>query len=415
MLRIHRIYDDVVPANRERLKQVADILRRRIPDVPEKEVEQLGEKLRNPLKHRFKSILFVSESMRRRVTGFALMLHEPDIGFAWLDWLATASARPRGGLGAALYDRVRREAAAFKARGLFFECLPDDPAACPDTDKLKQNRSRLKFYEQYGARPVINTGFEMPVNPGETCMPHLVYDGLAHGTPLRRAFARKVVRAILERKYPEYCPREYVDRVVASFSDDPIRLREFVYVKPEVVISAPSKNAAEPIALIVNARHEIHHVHERGYVESPVRIRSILSVLERSGLFDRISPKTFPDAAILKVHDGQFFSYLKKACAQVPPGKSLYPYIFPIRNKTRPPKEPSVLSGYYCIDTFTPINANAFPAARGGVDCSLTAAREIIDGRRIAYALVRPPATTRRAGPSADSAISTTMPLPRSI
>jgi acetoin utilization deacetylase AcuC-like enzyme/ribosomal protein S18 acetylase RimI-like enzyme len=75
----------------------------------------------------------------------------------------------------------------------------------------------------------------------------------------------------------------------------------------------------------------------------------------------------------------------------MPEGKSLYPYIFPIRNKTRPPKEPSVLSGYYCIDTFTPINRNVYPAARRGVDCTLTAAAEILAGRRIAYALVRPP------------------------
>jgi acetoin utilization deacetylase AcuC-like enzyme/GNAT superfamily N-acetyltransferase len=50
-----------------------------------------------------------------------------------------------------------------------------------------------------------------------------------------------------------------------------------------------------------------------------------------------------------------------------------------------------VLSGYYCIDTFTPINANAYLAARRSVDCALTAAREILDGRRIAYALIRPP------------------------
>ena len=64
---------------------------------------------------------------------------------------------------------------------------------------------------------------------------------------------------------------------------------------------------------------------------------------------------------------------------------------FPIRNATRPPKELTVRAGYYCIDTFTPINRNAFPAAKRAVDCVLTAADEILDGRRIAYALVRPP------------------------
>jgi acetoin utilization deacetylase AcuC-like enzyme/GNAT superfamily N-acetyltransferase len=122
-----------------------------------------------------------------------------------------------------------------------------------------------------------------------------------------------------------------------------------------------------------------------------VRVKSILSAIEPSGLFTAIKPRSFPDKHIHAVHDADFVGYLKRACAEVPAGKSLYPYIFPIRNKTRPPKEPSVLSGYYCIDTFTPINANAYLAARRSVDCALTAAREILDGRRIAYTLIRPP------------------------
>jgi acetoin utilization deacetylase AcuC-like enzyme len=149
--------------------------------------------------------------------------------------------------------------------------------------------------------------------------------------------------------------------------------------------------STEQIALIVNDRHQIHHVHERGYVESPVRVRSILAELDKSGLFARLKPRAFPDKNIHAVHDADFVSYLQHASEDVPEGKSLYPYVFPVRNKTRPPKEPSVLSGYYCIDTFTPINRNAYPAARRGVDCALTAAREILDGRRMAYALVRPP------------------------
>lgn len=72
-------------------------------------------------------------------------------------------------------------------------------------------------------------------------------------------------------------------------------------------------------------------------------------------------------------------------------GRSLYPYIFPIRNRARLPKERSILAGYYCIDTFTPIHRNAFRAAKRAVDCTLTAADEILEGRRVAYSLVRPP------------------------
>ena len=126
-------------------------------------------------------------------------------------------------------------------------------------------------------------------------------------------------------------------------------------------------------------------------MESPVRVRSILRELEKAGFFITIKPRTFPEKHIHAVHDADFATYIRKASGDVPEGKSLYPYVFPIRNKARPPKEPSVLAGYYCIDTFTPIHRNVYPAARRGVDCTLTAAREILSGRRIAYALVRPP------------------------
>jgi len=392
MLRIRRIYDDVLPLNQEILRQVKEIMRSRFSAVSEEEIEAIGEKLRNPFKQRFRTVLFVAENMKGKVRGFAMLLHEPVIGFAYLDWIAIAVGRGGGGLGGALYERVRQEAAGLKVKGLFFESLPDDEKDCPDKTIIKENRARLRFYEQYGARPIINTGYELPVNEGDTCMPHLIYDGLLEEPrPLKRAFARKVVQAILERKYAQLCPAEYVTRVMASFRDDPVLLRDFRYVRPEMVVSGVGSRTFEQIALVVNDRHYIHHVNERGYVEAPVRVASILTELEKGGLFTQIKPQPFAERHLHEVHATDFVSYLKRACADMPEGKSQYPYVFPIRNKTRPPKEPSVLSGYYCIDTFTPINRNAYPAARRAVDCALTAAREVLNGRRLAYALVRPP------------------------
>ncbi len=390
MLHIRRIYDDVIPANKSTLDQVKQILRSRFSAVGEDEIELIGEKLRNPFKQRFRMILFVAESIKGKVRGFATILHEPEIRFVYLDWIATASGRS-GGVGGALYQRVRREAKALGVKGLFFECLPDDAKNCADQALLKENRARLRFYEQYGARPVVGTAYESPVSPADTCMPHLVYDGLDNQAPLRNSYAKKVVQAILERKYADYCPADYVKNVVSSFTDDPVSLRPLRYVKPEAIKTTIEGRQTEQVTLVVNDKHDIHHVHERGYVESPVRIKSILESLEPSGLFMRINPRPFSDKHLRAVHDPDFVRYLKKACAEVPADKALYPYVFPIRNKMRLPKEASVLSGYYCIDTFTPINANVYPAARRGVDCALTAAREVLDGQRMAYALIRPP------------------------
>jgi acetoin utilization deacetylase AcuC-like enzyme/GNAT superfamily N-acetyltransferase len=391
LLRIRRIYDDVVPANRALIDQIKEILKTRFSGVSPEEIDSIGEKLRDPFKQRLRTILFVAEGTRRQVQGFAMLLHEPQIGFCYLDWIATTAGKTGGGLGGALYDRIRMQAAALDSRGLFFECLPDDADQCPEESLLKENRARLRFYERYGARPIVGTAYEAPVKKDDTCMPHLVYDGLDRNPTLRRAFARKVVRAVLERKYAGYCPAEYIDRVVSSFREDPVRLRDFRYIKPEAVKTAVDSRSPEQICLVVNDRHQIHHVHDRGYVESPARVGIVRSELEKSGLFAEVSPRPFADRHIHAVHDADFVTYLRRACMDVPEKKSLYPYVFPIRNKTRPPKEPSVLAGYYCIDTFTPIHRNAYPAARRAADCALTAAREILEGRRIAYALVRPP------------------------
>jgi acetoin utilization deacetylase AcuC-like enzyme/L-amino acid N-acyltransferase YncA len=159
---------------------------------------------------------------------------------------------------------------------------------------------------------------------------------------------------------------------------------------------------SEPrIALVLNDEHTIHHVQDRGYVEAPVRIRSILSELNASGLFDTVPPKRYSDRHIRAVHDGRLVDYVRKASLMAGPKKSIYPYVFPTRNPARPPKDETVLAGYYCIDTFTPLNQNAYLAARSAVDCALTAAEKVLEGTDLAYALVRPPghhAETRTFG-----------------
>lgn len=390
MFRIRRIFDDVIPVNREALVQVRQILKQRFPEASETEIDHIGDKLRNPFTLKFRPILFVAENMRHRIMGFAMVLHEPEINFCYLDWIATATETLRGGLGSALYERVRSECSSLGVKGLFFECLPDtDPACGPEF--LKDNAARLRFYERYGARPMMETAYEAPVKEGDTCMPFLVYDGLGRDKPLGRNHARRVVRAILERKYKDLCPQEYVEFVVSSIKANPVQLRPFRHIKQAKVKDTVNPSFTEKIALVVNERHEIHHIHERGYVEAPVRVRSILKHLEKSGLFESIAAEDFPDTHVLAVHDADLVAYLDRACQEVSPGKSLYPYVFPIRNKTRPPREATVLPGYYCIDTFTPINRNAFPTARNGANAALTAAKSLLDGRRIAYALVRPP------------------------
>ncbi|MGD8574453.1 MAG: histone deacetylase family protein [Gammaproteobacteria bacterium] len=391
MFRIRRVFDVTTRTNQRTLAEVRALLHEQLPGLRDEELARFGSQLTHPLEHRFQATLFVAEGATGNVKGFALLSFAPDLHFCFLDYIASAPGRTGAGVGSALYQRVREQARALGAEGVFFECLPDDPALSPNPAVREQNRARLKFYERFGARPLANTRYETPVNPGDTDPPYLVFDDLGSGKPLSRTRARTIVRAILVRKYGELCPREYSEAVVASITDDPVRLRAPHYVKTRKRPAAAAPPPLRGIALVVNERHRIHHVRERGYVESPVRIVSILEEIEPSGLFERTPAEVHSERHVRSVHAPAFVDYLKHTCATVPEGKSVYPYVFPIRNRTRPPREMALRAGYYCIDTFTPINRNAWPAARGAVDCALTAADCLLDRYDLAYALVRPP------------------------
>lgn len=390
--RIRRIFDAVTPWDRTALAQVQEILRARFPAAAPEDFDSLPDRLHDPLRSRYRTMVLVAESPSGKVLAAAVVLHFPDLRFAFLDYIATHPRPSASGLGGALYERIREESLALGCRGLFLECPSDDPEICRDRSLLAENRRRMRFYERFGARPIVGTLYETPFRPDDPCPPSLLYDDLGTGAPLRRAFARQVVRAILERKYGESCPPGYLERVLRSFTDDPVRLRPPRAGAATEPVRPPKVGGWDRrIALVVNDRHEIHHVLERGYVEAPARVREIEKALAPTGRFDRVAPRHFPDRWITAVHDPEFVSYLRRVCELVGPDKALYPYVFPLRNQARPPKDLPVRAGYYCIDTFTPLNGNAYRAARRAVDCGLTAADEVLRGRRIAYALVRPP------------------------
>nr|HPM84496.1 GNAT family N-acetyltransferase [Candidatus Anammoximicrobium sp.] len=260
MFSIRQIYDDVLPVNKQAIGQVQEILRGHFSALPPDEIDSLAENLRNPFKQRFRSVLFVAEQQPGKVAGFGLLLHEPELKFCFLDFIAAARTMTGRGVGGALYLRVRKEAMHLGSEGLFLECLPDDPAECPDPTVLKDNIARMRFYERFGVRPIVNTAYEKPVRPEQRCLPHLMYDDLDRNAPLRRDFARGVVKAILERKYARLCPAEYVQEVVESIRDDPVCLRSPRYRSQPLPLAPPPLQNISAIPLVYNEQHFIHHV-----------------------------------------------------------------------------------------------------------------------------------------------------------
>ncbi len=392
MLRIRKISNPYLPSNSAAMARVKSIISEQFPHLWQKKIQMLDEQLVNPLKFRYQSILFVAENIHETILGFAILKYMPDLGFCFLDLIASLPGKTSGGVGSVIYQRIREEAEALGTIGIFFECLPDDPALCKNQVNIEQNKKRLAFYERFGARPIANTRYETVVKPEDDCPPYLVFDGLGIITSLPRFKTRKIVRAILERIYSDYCSEKYIKMVVSSIKSDPVTLRPFRYLKKDKIKELHTHlSEKNKIFWIINDKHTIHHIHQKGYVESPVRIEHIKTELEKTGIFRLGKAEEFPEKHILNIHHKGYVQYFKKVCSNLPPGKSIYPYVFPIRNATHPPKELSVRAGYYCFDSFTPLNKNAFLAASMGVNCTLTAANEILSGTRAAYVLTRPP------------------------
>ena len=400
MIRIRRIFDDLAEVNQQSLRQVQAMLKEQFAGLESQKIDRIPEVLRHPLKYGFRTILYVVETLQYQLRGLALLDYDADLGFAFLDYLASDPRFSGRGLGAALYDRVRSEAMQLKVRGIFFECLPDDPALCRDAVILQQNRARLRFYERYDARPIIGTAYETPVKPDGDNPPYLVFDGLGNDADLPAAWVREVVSAILRRKYADLCTPSYVNMVLESIVDDPVKLRPPRYQSAREPVEQIQQATSEltRIAVVVSDQHSIHHVREHGYVESPARVKSILKVLKASPEFSILSSRHFGEEAVLSVHSRAYVEYFKRVSQQIDGSAPLYPYVFPIRNRLRPPKDLPTRAGYFCVDTFTPISRQAYLAARHAVDCTLSAASELISGRRLAYALVRPPGHHAESG-----------------
>jgi acetoin utilization deacetylase AcuC-like enzyme/GNAT superfamily N-acetyltransferase len=389
MISIRRVHSGALARDTDTIHQVQEIFRRSFSAVGSY-ADKIPDLLDRPFTYGYRTILLVSQTASRTVTGFSLILHFPEINSSLLDFIAIRPEIKGGGLGSALYEATRDMLQRLASRGLYLESLPDDPASVRDEAVLRENRKRLKFYEYYGVYPIVGTAYETPLD--ESPAPYLLFDGLGRGQPLGRRECRAAVRLILQRKYGHVAGPEYIDMVVRSIKDDPVRFREPRYIRIETP-QAPrqAERLQRDMVLISSTRHRIHHVHERGYVERPARIEILDHVLMETGLFDRSTPRPHGERLLREVHDQDFLAYLKTVCEKLAPSRPVYPYVFPIRRPEKKPKELAVRAGYYCIDTFTPLDQNAYRAARAAVDVALSGADELLEGRPVAYALCRPP------------------------
>ena len=389
MFRIAHVFGTHREHDRRCLAQVQALFEAAFPDLAD-DPEYIARKLDDQSSKSVPVVLLAAIGADDRVLGFALADYFEALGLAYLDFIVTGSEQRGRGLGGALYEALREDLIARGARGLFFETPTDDPKQVTNPAHLRANRDRLRFYERYGARPIVGTLYDQPIRPGQPTEPRLLYDPLNSKDDLEADDLRRAIRAILTHRYRYTIDDPYVIEVVRSVVDSPVRVRKPLYSRPT---DAPAKlpRRLQPLKVFYSDRHALHHVRERGYVERPARVDVILKAISALPDVERRPTRNFGEGPIRAVHDADFVNYLRNVCQELPEGELVYPYVFPIRRPDRPPHDRSVRAGYYCIDTFTPLSRVAYKAARAAVNVALSGAEALAEGEPLVYSLCRPP------------------------
>ena len=388
MIRFRRLFNLETDIDRRDFDAVERIFHAAFPSETDA-IGRIREALTTP-PARYEPLLLLAEDRRGNVIGLTFTFHFADLRYAYLQYIASDPERPARGIGGALYEALREYLRRKGAHGLLLDVPPDEKAKLKEPERLAVNRKRMRFYERYGALPVTGTLWDEEANPrNEGYLTMLLYDPLGRRGRPRRAEVRRAVQRILVAQYGFSERDAFVRRIVASFRDDPVRLRQPRTAADAALTPVPG-TWIRPIKVVVAERHEIHHLRERGYVERPVRMRAVLRGLEGTPV-EQVPVRHFGEEPIRAVHDPHFVSYLSAVCRRLKPEQLVYPEVFPIRRPERRPRELEDRAGYFCADTFTPLTANCWPAARAAVDSALTAAELLSRGERIAYALCRPP------------------------
>lgn len=129
--------------------------------------------------------------------------------------------------------------------------------------------------------------------------------------------------------------------------------------------------------------------------EMPARADYILRAVKAAG-FSLSEPQSFSLETLFRVHDQAFVEFLRTAHdAWRAEGREgfMLPGVFPARGmrRDRIPESLHGRMGYYTFDASTPIVKGTWEAALAAAECALTAAAQLVEGRRSSYALCRPP------------------------
>lgn len=155
-----------------------------------------------------------------------------------------------------------------------------------------------------------------------------------------------------------------------------------------------------------NHHHSLHHGKVemfRGELvpcfEVPARADDVLTELKARRLGHIAEPPQSDGRAITRVHSQRYVDFLSTAWDEwvaLDPAnaqRDAFPSYWPIRSFRSDvlPASFAARMGLFSYDAGSPLTSGTWAAARGGADCALAGAAQLLAGRRAAFALTRPP------------------------
>jgi acetoin utilization deacetylase AcuC-like enzyme len=121
-----------------------------------------------------------------------------------------------------------------------------------------------------------------------------------------------------------------------------------------------------------NPPYEIYDGKLTPYAESADRAEAIVAALQVNQLGTIMAPRQFAAHHIRAVHQQAYIDFLRQRSQGLKTDEILYP-------------------SYFMSDTYAPVTANTYAAARAAVNAALTGAQLVLDGEPVVYSLCRPP------------------------
>jgi acetoin utilization deacetylase AcuC-like enzyme len=133
--------------------------------------------------------------------------------------------------------------------------------------------------------------------------------------------------------------------------------------------------------------------------EVPARADHVLAELQRRGVGTVQPPHTFDDSVLTRIHSPRYLDFLAHAwddwVALDPANaqRDALPSVWPTRSFRTDvvPDNFAARMGLFSFDAGTPFTSGTWVAAMAGAHCALSAAQQVVQGDRAAFALSRPP------------------------